>query len=250
MYPRPRLLATIARRVLRQLALDRRFLAFSLVAPLIIIYFLKLFFDGLASPLFDPASYVVPVGAFIVHFITYLLCAIALVRERTARTLDRMFISGYRPLEIITGYLLAYTLLATVQSLLVLVELRFLFALRYGVRTFLALYLVIWLLAVISIALGMFVSTFARNEGQVVPFIPLVIVPSIFLSGLLIGVERLPWAARVFSYITPLYYANLAIQALVVTGGRIADVYSGLGRLAFYGVALISFAALTLREVE
>lgn len=250
MFADPRLATAVTARALRQLTLDRRFLALSLLAPLAIVYFLKLFFDGLASPFFNPAGYVIPVGAFIVHFITYLLCAIALVRERTARTLDRMFISGYRPLEIILGYLLAYTLLATVQSLLVLTELRYLFALGYGFRTFIALYFVIWLLAVISIALGMFVSTFARNEGQVVPFIPLVIVPSIFLSGLLIGVDRLPWIARAFSYITPLYYANLAIQALLAPGGRLGDAWSGIGRLALFGLALIGLAALTLREEE
>lgn len=250
MPARLRSIAAIARRALRQLALDRRFLVLSFLAPLVIIYFVKLFFDGLASPLFNPASYVVPVGAFIVHFITYLLCAIALVRERTARTLDRMFISGYRSLEIISGYLLAYTLLATVQSLLVLGELRLLFALSYSAKTFAALYLVIWLLALISISLGMFISTFARNEGQVVPFIPLVIVPSIFLSGLLISVDRLPWAARLVSYLTPLYYANLAIQALITPGARLDNFWSGLARLAVYGAALVSLAALTLRETE
>lgn len=185
----------IASRALRQLVHDRRFMALSLVAPLAIVYFFKLFFDGLASPMFQPTRYTVPIGAFIVHFITYLLCAIVLVRERTAQTLARMFVNGYRQSEIIGGYLAAYTLLATLQSFLVLGALSLLFELRYSARTYLSLYLVIWLLAVISIALGIFVSNFARNEGQVVPFIPLIIFPSVFLSGLIINVDRLPgWA--------------------------------------------------------
>src|SRR5687768_15897514 len=129
----------VAERAMRQLLRDRRFLALSLVAPLLIIYLLKIFFDSVESPMFDVNEFIIPVGAFVIHFITYILCAIVLVRERTAHTLARMFVSGYRQLEIIGGYLLAYTALATVQSLLVLVELRLLFDFDYDMGTFLTL---------------------------------------------------------------------------------------------------------------
>jgi ABC-2 type transport system permease protein len=238
----------VAARALRQLGRDRRFLGLSLAAPLLVIYFFKLFFDTLESPAFRPTRYIVPVGAFIVHFITYLLCALVLVRERTAQTLTRMFVNGYRQAEIIGGYVLAYTGLATVQSLLVLATLRWLFRLDYGAATFLSLYAVIWLLAVISIALGIFVSNFARNEGQVFPFIPLVIFPSVFLSGLLISVDRLPGWAQVLSRATPIYYANRVIQKLIQPGGAIRDDWAGFAGLPLYGVVLIALATLTLRE--
>lgn len=238
----------VAARALRQLTRDHRFLALSLLAPLVVIYFLKLFFDSLASPLFHPEPYIVPIGAFIVHFITYLLCALILVRERTARTLARMFVNGYRQVEIIAGYLLAYTLLATLQSLLVLSELRILFDLPYGARTFLSLYLVIWLLAVISIALGIFVSNFARNEGQVIPFIPLIILPSLFLSGLLITIDRLPGWAQLLSHATPLYYANQVARALIRPNGTLGDAWRSLASLPLYGLILLVLATRTLRE--
>ena len=76
----------VARRVLKQLLRNPRFLALSIVAPLVIIYFLKLFFDTMPEG-FDVARYAVPVAAFLVHFLAFLLCAIALVQERTAGTL-------------------------------------------------------------------------------------------------------------------------------------------------------------------
>jgi ABC-2 type transport system permease protein len=60
----------IAGRVLRQLARDRRFLGLSLAAPLVISYMLWVFFQGADSPMIDPSRFVVPIGAFIVHFIT------------------------------------------------------------------------------------------------------------------------------------------------------------------------------------
>ena len=240
----------VAARALRQLRSDRRFLGLSLLAPLAVIYFFKLFFDTLESPIFNPTRYIVPVGAFIVHFITYLLCALVLVRERTAQTLARMFVNGYRQAEIIGGYVLAYTGLATVQSLLVLAALRWLFRLDYGAATFLSLYAVIWLLAVISIALGIFISTFARNEGQVIPFIPLVILPSIFLSGLIISIDRLPAWARWLSHATPLYYANRVVRELIQPGGAIDHNWGAFAALPLYGLAVTFLATLTLREQD
>jgi len=240
----------VTKRVATQLWRDRRFLVLSVVAPLLIVYFLKLFFDTMSGPGFSVSRYIVPVAAFIVHFLTYLLCAIVLVRERVAQTLSRMFINGFRRLEIIVGYILAYTLLATVQSLLVLIEINWFFGLEYSLDKLLSIFAVIWLLAVISIALGIFFSNFARNEGQVFPFIPLVIFPSIFLSGLLITVERLPEGWQLVSRAIPLYYANQVLQKLITPNGTLGDEWFNLVALLTYGAVVLILANFTLREQE
>jgi ABC-2 type transport system permease protein len=240
----------IAVRVLLQLRRDHRFLAISLMVPVILSYILKVFFDSAESPLIDVTTFVVPMGAFVIHFLTYILTAIVLVRERSTGTLSRMFVSGYASLDIIAGYLLAYTILASVQSLIVLTALRFLFDLDYAFSQFASIYLVTWLLAVISMSLGILVSNFARNEGQVFPFIPLVILPSILLSGLVISVDKLADWAQPLSLITPLYYANEVIRDLIKTNGALSDNWSALGGLMIYGLAVISIATLTLREPD
>ncbi len=236
----------VAVRVLRQLAHDRRFVVLSLAAPFVVIYMLDIFFDSVESPLFRPKEFIVPVAAFIVHFLTYLLCAIVLVRERTAHTLARMFVNGYRRGTIIGGYIIAYSLLATLQSLIVLLALQGFFELNYTLETMLSIYGVIWLLAVISISLGIFVSNFARNEGQVFPFIPLVILPSVFFSGLILPIDRLPDWASWLTYITPLYYATEAIHGFTGEGGNAALWVA----LPIYGVVVLTLAMFTLREQE
>ncbi len=238
----------VARRVLLQLSRDRRFIVLSLMAPLAIIYVLYIFFDSLTTtPLFDATVYVVPFGALIIHFITFILTAIVLVRERTTGTLERMFVNGYLQVDIILGYLLAYSSLATVQSLLVLTELNVLFELDYTLGVMASIYLVMWFLAVISMALGIFISSFARNEGQVFPFIPLIVLPSIFVSGLILPVDRLPEWAQYLSYITPLYYANDVLQSLI-GGGVLSDDWLALARLPIYGLVVLLLAVFTLRE--
>ena len=235
-------------KVLNQLRRDPRQIALSLIFPLVIIYFIKVLVDALANPMFDPSIYIVPYGAFIVHFITFLLVSIVLVGERTEGTLDRMFVSGYIQLEIVSGYLLAYSLLVTIQSLLILLELNLLFDLGYGIGQLASIYLIMWLLAVISMILGMLASNFCRNAGQVLPFIPLVLI-SVIVSGILIPFDKLPTWAQLISYVTPLYYANEILQGLI-RGGGLVDDWAWLASLSAYGLILLAMATLTLRELD
>ena len=236
----------VAGRVLRQLAHDRRFLALSLVVPVLMIAMLWIFFDAVDNPFFDVTGFIPPVSGYIVHFLTYVLSAIVLVRDRTAGTLPRMFVGGFRRGSIIAGYVLAYTALAAVQSFIVLAMTNLLFELGYDAATWLLLYIVFWLLAVTSISLGILVSNFARNEGQVLPFIPLVLIWSVFLSGMIVAVERLPdWIAWLH-VVTPMYYATEAIKAIVA--GDTADVATAnIVWLVVYGVVVLTLAVFTLR---
>lgn len=242
----------ITRRVYKQLIKDRRFLALSIAAPLVIIFFLKVTLDAL-----NPAgvqsvtnAYVMPVVATIAFFLAYLLCSLALVGERTRETLTRMFINGYRRNEIVVGYLLGFAGLATLQALLALIEGDVIFKLSYSWSTQVSLFIVIWLLAIISVALGILISNFARSEAQAIPFIPLILLPSIFLSGILTrGVDALPGWAQALSYLIPLRYANDIILSLIGDRG-LGDEIGKLLLLLLYGVVLLGAATLTLREYD
>lgn len=240
----------VARRVLTQLLHDRRLFGLSVLAPLLIIYFFKIFFDTMPTG-FNVARYVVPIAAFMVHFLAFLLCAIVLVQERSAGTLERMFVNGFRRIEIISGYVLGYMFLATLQAVVAVVEVLLLFNLDYSWGTIVILLAVIWLLAIASVMLGMFVSTFARHEGQVFPFIPLLILPSVFLSGLIVNNDLLPtWAAWIGRAL-PLYYANTVIQEVIKPqGGDVGSVWWSFVVLALYAIGLLGVASRTLREVE
>ncbi len=238
---------TVAGRVLRQISRDRRFVITAILAPLLLSFFVKTLLDTTAIPSSQQTRFVVPFGAYIVHFATFILTAIVLVRERVAETLERMFVNGYQQAEIIAGYLIGYTTLATVVSVLVLSELEILFDLGYTFFQLSEVFVVIWLLSVISMALGILVSSFARTEGQVIPFIPLVIVPSFLFSGIIVAVDLLPVWAQVISRLSPMYYANLVIQEIIAGGTLVSNLGAFLA-LPAYGTAILALATLTLRE--
>jgi ABC-2 type transport system permease protein len=100
------------------------------------------------------------------------------------------------------------------------------------------------------VLLGIFVSTFARREGQVFPFIPLIIVPSVFLSGLLINIERLPGWAQVIGHGFPLFYANAVIQEVIRPEGTLGAVWGHFVILLGYSAILLALASRTLAETE
>jgi ABC-2 type transport system permease protein len=241
--------AIIAKRVIKQLRGDKQFLAFSIIAPLIIIYFLKLLFQAF-PPAVPLTNFTIPVAALIVHFLSFLLCAILLVQERTRGTLERMLISGFRRTSIIGGYTLGYLGLATIQAAAVLFESLWLFDLHYENETIIILFIVIWLLAVVSVMLGIFVSTFARNEGHVFPFIPLVILPSVFLSGLIIDTDSLPFWAAVIGKCLPLHYAVNIIHEINRPEYSVRNTIMDFTILTGYIFILWALASFTLKETE
>ena len=237
----------IAKRVLKQLQGDKRFLALSILAPLVIIYFLKLLFNAF-PPVIPVTNFTIPVSAFIVHFLSFILCAILLVQERTRGTLERMLISGFRRTSIIGGYTVGYFGLATLQATVVFFESLWLFDLNYSKETILVLFIVIWLLAVVSVVLGIFVSTFARNEGHVLPFIPLIILPSVFLTGLIIDTDALPGWAAFIGKCLPLHYAVNIIHEIIKPEYSLHNTFMDFAVLIGYIFLLWILASFTLRE--
>ena len=243
-------------RIYKQLLGDKRFLALAVFVPLFIIYLFKVFIQEIPLAMFtNPNKFYVLITAFIIHFTSYVLCLIVIVRERREGTLTRMAVTNYSRVEIVIGYILGYAGLATLQALLILLEVNYFFSLDYGVVIMLKLFGILWTLSIISISLGIIISNLAKTEAQIFPLIPLFVLPTIFLSGLIVQVERITWLVRWISYIIPFTYALRALEAIIPGAGmpQNNDLISKAGELNVlfvYGFALFAICVLTLREYE
>ncbi|MFA5809340.1 MAG: ABC transporter permease [Thermoleophilia bacterium] len=242
----------IAARINRQFLRDRRYLGMSLMVPLILMLLLKYVIDslpGLAHFGVRVSDYSILIAAYLVHFLAYVLSTIVLVRDRTAGTLSRMFVSGYRRREIVSGYVAGYSTVAAAQTTLVLVSTRYLFDVKIE-RDIAAVVLTMLSLAIVSVGLGLFLSNFARNEGQVFPFIPMVIIPSALLSGMIIPIGDLPVVLQWCSYLVPLTWAVKVLRGVVVDGSSFFSLLTPFLLLLGFGLALLVLASFTLREKE
>ena len=134
---------------------------------------------------------------FFIYFFVYLLTGVSFLRERTGGTLERLMATPVARLEIVTGYTLGFGIFAIAQvAILMLWVLGSVhvpaigplpeFAVGLGVPISgnpLLAYLVVLVLAMGAVSLGIFLSTFARTELQVIQFIPLVLVPQFLPVG-------------------------------------------------------------------
>jgi ABC-2 type transport system permease protein len=232
-----------AARVLGQLRRDRRTLAMVfLVAPALLALFKYVFenqpqtFARIGAPM---------IGLFPL-LMMFLITSIAMLRERTSGTLERLMSLPLAKLDLLLGYALAFALLAAVQGAIT-------GAIGFGLLGIQAqgpewtVVLLAIANALMGMALGLFLSAFARTEFQAVQFMPALLLPQIVLSGILVPRAGMPHALQVVSDALPVTYAYDALARVTAdtTGTWLwFDIVIVVGSIA---LALI-LGATTLRR--
>lgn len=197
---------------------------------------------------FEIIDYFAPVYiAFFVFFFVFMLTSVSFLRERSRGTMERLLASPISKFEIVIGYLAGFILFAIAQSLIILLFAVYALKINY-VGNLLLVLLVEIILTVCAVNLGIFLSTFARNELQVVQFIPLVIVPQVIVSGIVWPVESMPKLMQIFAYTMPLTYANFALRDVMIKGFGALDIWPELAILSLFAVSMMILGALTLRR--
>jgi len=209
----------ISNRILLQIIGDKRTIGLIVVAPLIVMSLAGFSFINSKDVLNRIAPGLICTFAF---FFTFLLTAVSFYRERVSGTLERLFTTPVTKTDVLLGYLFGFLPLALVQASLIVMYSIFVLRVDYEGNIF-NIMLIIFLIASISVNLGIFLSTFAKNEFQIIQFIPVLISPQIFLSGIFIPVEQLPWYFKPLSAIAPLTYANRALRN-IMSGYKIEEV--------------------------
>jgi ABC-2 type transport system permease protein len=233
-----------ARRVLAQLRRDRRTIALLLVVPCALMILMD---QILADRPQVFQSVGVPMLGLFPLISMFLVTSITMLRERTTGTLERLLTLPLTKLDLLAGYGLAFGLLAAVQGTVVALIGFGLLDLQVANARLLVVALAVTN-ALLGMALGLFVSAFARTEFQAVQFMPALILPQILLCGLFVAREDMADWLRVLSALLPMTYAYDALHRAAADpelGGRSwLDVGVTLGATA---LALVLGAA-TLRR--
>jgi ABC-2 type transport system permease protein len=240
----PRVMLATARRVLEQLRGDRRTLALLLLVPCVLMTLLRLVYEGQPA-VFDRIGLQL-LGIF--PFVTmFLVTSVAMLRERTGGTLERLLTTPMAKLDLLLGYALAFGVAALAQA--ALASAVALGVLGLDVAGAVALVLVVAVAnALLGMALGLFVSAFARTEFQAVQFMPAVVLPQLLLCGLLVPREEMASALEAISAVMPMTYAVDAMTLLTDTSSLSSDLLADLLVIALAGVASLTLGAATLRR--
>lgn len=171
-------------------------------------------------------------------FFVFILSGMSFVRERFGQTLERMLMTPISRMDIIGGYTFGYGLLSALQSVVII--LFAVYGLHLHVEGSVSLcILVMILMAFSAVSVGALVSIFANNELQMVQFIPVVLIPQIFFSGL-IPIDTIPFGLGNLCYFTPIYYGCTALEMIMIQGKGLMEIWPWLvGSVLFIGVLFL-----------
>jgi ABC-2 type transport system permease protein len=248
--PTPRLALAIASRVLRQLRHDHRTMALLLVVPSLLLGLLYLLWRDLPSlpgqpTLFDRVGLtMLGIFPFVVMF---LVTSIAMLRERTSGTLERLLTMPLSRLDLLIGYGLAFGLAGAAQAIVTVTVATTVYDLDVAGPLWLVVLIAV-VDAVLGVALGLLASAFARTEFQAVQFMPVIVLPQFFLCGLLVPREQMAGWLQAISDVLPLTYAVDALQEVGAHPAATGTMWVDLAVVAGVAVLALALAAATLRR--
>ena len=184
--------------------------------------------------------------AYIIFFYVFLISGIALLKERTSSTLDRILATPVKRSEIVLGYVLSYSSLAIIQTIIVTLSSVYLLNIEVAGNPFYVI-IVNVLLAMVALTLGLLISTVAKSEFQMMQFIPVIVIPQMFFSGI-VSVESMGKIAVYISKILPVTYASDGLSKIILEGKNLLAIKTDIVVLLALCILLIILNILGLKR--
>lgn len=179
-------------------------------------------------------------------FLVFIISGMALVRERSGGTLERLLMTPIKRGEVILGYTIGYGMFAIIQAILIVLYSLYVLKLS-SVGNISWILLAMVLMAVTAVSFGAMISVFASSELQVVQLIPFTIIPQVFFSGL-IPLDLIPYHLGNLCYIMPVYYGASAIKGVMVYGDGILEIWPYILGLICYSFVLYLLNTAALKK--
>ncbi|WP_242299738.1 ABC transporter permease [Bacillus cereus group sp. BfR-BA-01448] len=181
-------------------------------------------FDGLGPVLIG----------FFTFFFVFILSGVSFVRERLSGTLERLLSTPIKRWEIVVGYIIGFGIFAFIQSIIIVSFSVYILDLYVAGSIWLTL-LITCMLSLTALTLGTFLSAYANNEFQMIQFIPLVIVPQIFFSGLF-PIESMNKWLQMLGQLFPLTYGADAMRQVMIRNQGFTEIVLDLTVLLLFSI--------------
>ncbi len=239
-----RITLATAHRVLTQLRRDRRTLALLMLVPSLLMVLLRYVFDG-SPAVFDRLG--LPLLGVFPFTTMFLVTSVAMLRERTSGTLERLLTTPMAKLDLLLGYGLAFAVTAALQAGIACATAYWLLDLDTAGPAWLVVIVAV-ANAVLGMALGLFVSAFAQSEFQAVQFMPAVVLPQVLLCGLFTARDTMVGWLQAISDAMPLTYVVEALSEVGRTDQVTDTLIKDFGIIVTVAVLVLMLAAATLRR--
>jgi ABC-2 type transport system permease protein len=202
------------------------------------------------NPELKSAKFLVPgLIAFILMVTAVISTALAIVRERELGTMEQLMVSPIKPVELILGKTIPYTIISSFATAAIL----FLGYMLFDVSiqgSVLLLSLVTFIFLVGSLGMGILISTLV--ETQQLAFMIAVFVsmlPTFILSGFVFPIRNMPMIIQAITYLLPARYFLVALRAIILKGAGLNAFWDQALILVCYAILMIGVSSLRMRKI-
>ena len=194
------------------------------------------------------AYYMIPaVVGLILQFLTVILTATAIVRERERGTIEQLIVTPLRASELIVGKLAPYVLIAFIDTIEILAGGVLLFGVPINGSLPLLL-LLSGLFLISNLGVGLLISTITSTQQEAIIVAIFYNLPSIFLSGFIYPVAAMPRVLQFVSLAIPLRYYLIVVRGIVLKGVGMPALWPEVIALSIFAVVVITSAATRFKK--
>lgn len=176
-----------------------------------------------------------------------MITALAVTREHERGTMESLLATPALPLEVMTGKIVPYILVGYVQVTVILLAARILFRVPM-VGSLALLYLCALSFIAATLAVGITISTLARNQLQAMQMSFFFFLPSLLLSGFMFPFRGMPEWAQVIGQALPLTHFLRVLRGILLKGNGFPDVWPDIWPILLFGLLIMAFGALRYRR--
>lgn len=191
--------------------------------------------------MFNPASrspnfFLPGMVAILLLFVTTMLTAFSVVREKERGTLEQLIVTPVRPLALMLGKITPYFALGLGELCAILVFMRYVFDVPiHGSALLLILLSSCYLF--VNLTIGILISTKANSQAEAIQLAMMIMLPSIFLSGYIFPRDNMPLLFWGLSHLVPATYMVNISRGVILRGTGVADLW--LDALVLFGLGLL-----------
>jgi ABC-2 type transport system permease protein len=202
------------------------------------------------NPELESAKFLVPgLIAFILMVTAVVSTALAIVRERELGTMEQLMVSPIKPIELILGKTIPYTLISLFATVTVLFLGYILFDVSIKGSIFL-LSLVTFIFFIGSLGMGLLISTMVETQQLAFMIAAIVsMLPTFILSGFVFPIRNMPIIIQGITYLLPARYFLVVLRAIILKGAGLSAFWDQALILAIYALFMISISSLRMRKI-
>jgi ABC-2 type transport system permease protein len=187
------------------------------------------------------------VTANLLLMLTLMLTAQAIIREKELGTMEQLMVTPMRPIELMLGKTLPFTLVGLINMMIVTGAALLWFNVPFR-GNFLLLMFCALLYLMPSLGAGLFLSTISNTQQQANMGSFFITTPAFMLSGFAFPISNMPLFVQYLTYLNPIRYFMEIVRGVFIKGVGISILWPQMLILGVYGVIILALSAIRFHK--